>query len=61
MQRDIIKKKLKYFKIEEEISIESSVSIIADLKRTYSVKDLLAEFNMPKSTFYDNVKYVTKN
>ena len=61
MQRDIIKKKLKYFKIEEEISIESSVSIIADLKRTYSVKDLLGEFNIPKSTFYDNVKYVTKN
>ena len=44
MQRDIIKKKLKYIKIEEEISIESSVSIIADLKRTYSVKDLLCEF-----------------
>lgn len=61
MQRDIIKKKLKYIKIEEEISIENSVSIIADLKRTYSVKDLLCEFNMPKSTFYDNFKYVTKN
>ena len=61
MQRDIIKKKLKYFKIEEEISIESSVLIIADLKRTYSVKDLLGELNIPKSTFYDNFKYVTKD
>ena len=60
MQRDIIKKKLNYIKIEEEISIESSVLIIADLKRTYPVKDLLCEFNIPKSTFYDNFKYITK-
>ena len=31
------------------------------MKRTYSVKDLLCEFNIPKSTFYDNFKYITKN
>ena len=61
MQRDIIKKKLKYFKIEEKTSIEISVLIIADLKRTYSVKNLLGELNIPKSTFYDNFKYVTKD
>ena len=60
MQRDIIKKKLKYTKIEE-ISIENSVLIIADLKRIYHVKDLLCEFNIPKTTFYDNFKYITKN